>query len=149
MIEIDDMDRRILAALEADSRLSHAEIGARIGLSASSVWRRVKALEAAGVITRYAAILDPAKTGRGFQAIVAVEMRRHDQAKVRAFEAALRSHPAILAAWATTGTADYHLRVACASIEDYNRFLDEFLFRQPAVQSAQTHVVLREIRPCP
>lgn len=148
MIALDDFDRRILAQLERDSRLSHAEIGERVGLSASSVWRRIKALEAAGVITRYAAVLDPEKTGMGFQALVTVQMQRHDQSKVRAFEQALLSHPAVRAAWATTGQADYHLRVACRSIQDYNRFLDEFLFRQPAVQSAQTHVVLREIRPC-
>lgn len=145
-IALDPQDRRLLALLQADCRQSHAELAARVGLSTSACWRRIKALEEAGIIRRYAAVTDPQAMGLGFQAIVHVQLTRHDPVAVRGFIAAVDARPEIRECYATTGQADYHLRVLCQDIGAYNRFLEDFLFAQPAVRAAQTNVVLRQVK---
>ena len=140
---LDQTDRTLLDLLQSDSTLSNAELARQAGLSASACWRRVKSLEERGVITGYAALVDPAEAGRGFEAIVHVRMVRHDKAQVDAFVRAVIARDEVEEAYATTGGADYHLRVGCADLAAYNRFLDEFLFTQPAVASAETNVILR------
>lgn len=146
MPELDAIDRRILAALDKDSRISNVDLADRVGVSASSCWRRVKALEESGVIRHYTVALDDAKLGLGFGAIVHVHLTRHDPDQLDAFIHAVQNRPEIRACYATTGQADYHLHVVCADIEDYNLFLERFLFRIPAVASAQTNVILRSIK---
>lgn len=146
MPELDAIDRRILAALDGDSRISNVDLADRVGVSASSCWRRVKALEESGVIRHYTVALDDAKLGLGFGAIVHVHLTRHDPDQLDAFIHAVQNRPEIRACYATTGQADYHLHVVCADIEDYNQFLERFLFRIPAVASAQTNVILRSIK---
>lgn len=143
---MDPVDKRILAALTQDSRISNADLADRVGLSASSCWRRVKALEECGIIRNYTIALDDAKQGLGFGAIVHVHLTRHDPDQLDAFIRAVQDRPEIRACYATTGQADYHLHVVCADIEDYNLFLERFLFRIPAVASAQTNVILRTIK---
>jgi DNA-binding Lrp family transcriptional regulator len=143
---MDPVDKRILAALTQDSRISNADLAERVGLSASSCWRRVKALEECGIIRNYTIALDDAKQGLGFGAIVHVHLTRHDPDQLDAFIRAVQDRPEIRACYATTGQADYHLHVVCADIEDYNLFLERFLFRIPAVASAQTNVILRTIK---
>lgn len=140
------IDERLVELLQADSTLSNAELARQAGLSASACWRRVKSLEERGVITGYAALIDPAAAGRGFEAIVHVRLERHDKKQVSAFLRAVTARDEVEEAFATTGKADYHLRVACADITAYNRFLEEFLFTQPAVASAETNVVLRAVK---
>lgn len=143
---MDPVDKRILAALTQDSRISNADLADKVGLSASSCWRRVKALEECGIIRNYTIALDDAKQGLGFGAIVHVHLTRHDPDQLDAFIRAVQDRPEIRACYATTGQADYHLHVVCADIEDYNMFLERFLFRIPAVASAQTNVILRTIK---
>ena len=142
----DAIDQRILAALEQDSRVSNVDLADRVGLSPSSCWRRVKALEESGVIRHYSIALDDAKLGLGFGAIVHIHLTRHDPDHLDAFIRAVQTRPEIRACYATTGQADYHLHVMCADIEAYNQFLERILFRIPAVASAQTNVVLRTIK---
>lgn len=146
MPSLDPVDRRILDALAADSRISNTDLADRVGLSASSCWRRVKALEDGGVIRHYTVALDDAKQGLGFGAIVHVHLTRHDPDQLDAFIHAVQNRPEIRACYATTGQADYHLHVVCADIEDYNLFLERILFRILAVASAQTNVILRTIK---
>ncbi|MDX5382653.1 MAG: Lrp/AsnC family transcriptional regulator [Rhodobacterales bacterium] len=143
---MDPVDKRILAALTQDSRISNADLADKVGLSASSCWRRVKALEECGIIRNYTIALDDAKQGLGFGAIVHVHLTRHDPDQLDAFIRAVQDRPEIRACYATTGQADYHLHVVCADIEDYNMFLERFLFRIAAVASAQTNVILRTIK---
>lgn len=145
-MEIDTRDRRLLALLQTDSRVSNADLAAAAGMSASACWRRVRAFEEAGIITRFGAYVDPALVGLGFQAIVHVQLTRHDPDRLAEFIHAINGRSEVIDCYATTGQADYHLRVLCRDITAYNAFLEEFLFRLPAVQSAQTNVVLREIK---
>ncbi len=146
MPDLDIVDQRILQALKTDSRISNADLADRVGLSPSSCWRRVKTLEESGVIRHYTVALDDSKQGLGFGAIVHVHLTRHDPDQLDAFIHAVQSRPEVRACHATTGQADYHLHVVCADIEAYNLFLERFLFRIPAVASAQTNVILRNIK---
>lgn len=139
-------DRRLLMLLQADCQKSNAEIAADIGMSSSACWRRIKSLETAGVISGYGARLRPAAVGYGFGAIVHVQLIRHDTAALDDFVQAVASRPEILECFATTGAADYHLRVMSRDIEAYNEFLEAFLFKLPAVRSAQTNVILKVIK---
>ncbi len=143
---LDDRDRKILMLLQQDSRISNAELADAVGMSASALWRRVRAFEESGVIERYGAVVSPARMGLGFQAIVHVHLTRHDPERIVEFIRAVERHDAVVECYATTGQADYHMRVLTRDLEAYNRFLEEFLFRLPAVASAQTNVVLRPIK---
>ena len=143
---MDQTDAQIIRILQRDSRLSNAQLAEQLNLSASACWRRVKALEEAGVIERYAAIVNPGAMGIDFEAIVQVHLRRHDTEALDRFMAAVQLRAEVIECYATTGQADYHLRVLCRDIEAYNAFLEQFLFMQEAVQSAQTNVVLRRIK---
>jgi len=145
-MDLDDRDRRVLRLLQEDSRISNAEMAERVGMSASALWRRVKALEEAGIIERYGAVVSAKAMGLGFEAIVHVHLTRHDQDKSLEFIRAVETSPLVQECYATTGQADYHLRVLAPDLEAYNRFLEEFLFRLPAVASAQTNLVLRTIK---
>ena len=146
MPDDDQLDQRIIAALRDDSRISNADLAARMGLSASSCWRRVRALEDAGVIRRYTVDVNDAAMGLAFKAIVHVQMTRHDRTLVKDFVRMIRTKDEVRACYATTGGSDYHLHVVCPDLDAYNRFLEDFLFTIPAVASAQTHLVLRTIK---
>jgi Lrp/AsnC family leucine-responsive transcriptional regulator len=145
-MKLDDRDRRLLSLLQEDCRLSNAELAEAVGMSTSGCWRRVRAFEEAGIVTRYGAHVNPARLGLDFHAIVHVQLTRHDPVHLQEFIAAVQRRDEVLDCFATTGQADYHLRVLCRDIAVYNVFLEEFLFRLPALQSAQTNVVLREIK---
>lgn len=145
-MELTEQDRRILAALQAEGRLSNQELSERVGMSASACWRRVRALEEAGVIAGYVALLDAEKAGLGFSAIVHVTLQRHEHGHVANFIARVSDRPEVLECFATTGEADYHLRVVCADKDAYNRFLEEFLFRLPGIAHVRTNLVLKEIK---
>ena len=145
-VQLEPRDLRILDLLQQDCRISNADLAGAVGMSASALWRRVRALEDTGVIERYGAVLDPEAMGLGFQAIVHVHLTRHDPDRIVEFIRAVEARPEVQECYATTGQSDYHLRVLCRDLDAYNRFLEAFLFRQPAVASAQTNVVLRTIK---
>lgn len=139
-------DRRILAELQRDSRLTTQELADRVGMSSSAVWRRVRSLEEDGVIDRYAAIVDPKKAGFGLSSMVHVSLARHEQANVENFVREVLQHPEVLECFATSGEADFHLRVVVVDIDAYNRFLDEFIFKLPGVSQVRSNIVLKEIK---
>lgn len=139
-------DRAIIRALQKDCRLSNAQLAEKVGMSASACWRRVRQLEEAGVITGYAALVDPDRAGLGFHAIVHVRLARHDRSAVQRVMTDLTARAEVVECYATTGQYDYHLRVLCADMAAYRHFLDDFLFRLPAIESAQTNVVLEDIK---
>lgn len=145
-LPLDERDRRIIALLQKDCRISNADLAERVGMSASALWRRVRVLEEAGVIERYAAVVNPTAIGLTFEALVNVHLTRHNPDNITKFISAIEANPQVQECYATTGQADYLLRVLCADISAYNHFLDNFLFRLPAVSSAQTSVVLKSLK---
>lgn len=139
-------DRRILAALQRDSRLTIQELADKVGMSSSAAWRRVKSLEEDGIIDRYAVIVNPKKAGFGLTSMVHVSLARHEQANVDHFIREVLQHPEVLECFATSGEADFHLRVVVKDIDAYNTFLDEFIFRLPGVSQVRSNIVLKKIK---
>lgn len=143
---LNEQDRRLLRALQEDARISNQALAERAGMSASACWRRVRALEEAGVIRRYSTLVDAPAAGLGFHAIAHVMLTRHDHRHVDTFIAEVRRRPEVLDCFATTGEADYHLRVVCENLDAYNRFLEGFLFRLPGIANVRTNLVLKDIK---
>jgi len=139
-------DRRILAELQTDSRLTMQELADKVGMSSSAVWRRVKSLEEAGIIERYAALVNARKSGFGLASMVHVSLARHEQANVDHFIREVLRHPEVLECFATSGEADFHLRVVVEDIDAYNQFLDDFIFKLPGVSQVRSNIVLKEIK---
>lgn len=139
-------DQQLLAELQQDSRLTMQELAERVGMSTSACWRRVKALESDGVISRYAVIVDPKKAGFGLASMVHVSLARHEQKNVENFVRQVSRHPEVLECFATSGEADFHLRVVVHDMEAYNRFLDDFIFKLPGVSQVRSNIVLKEIK---
>ncbi len=143
---LDDFERRILRALQTDGRLSVNELSDRIGLSASPTWRRVRGLEERGVIRRYVALLDPGLAGVPQCVFTHVTLARHDRAALQEFEEAIMNRPEVLECYATTGDADYLLRVMVPDTAAFERFLQETIFIRPAVQQVRSNFALRQVK---
>jgi len=139
-------DRRILAELQRDSRLTTQELADKVGMSSSATWRRVKSLEEAGIIDRYAVIVNPKKAGFAMAAMVHISLARHERSNVDQFIREVLKHPEVLECFATSGEADFHLRVVVEDIDAYNRFLDEFIFKLSGVSQVRSNIVLKEIK---
>lgn len=146
MPNLTEPDRRLLRLLQADGRMSNQQLAEAAGMSSSACWRRVNALENAGVIRRYAALVDADSVGLGFSAVVHVSLTRQTADHVETFVREIVRRPEVLECLATTGEADYHLRVVCADLNAYNDFLENFLFRLPGIAHVRTNLVLREIK---
>src|SRR5215468_5082373 len=139
-------DRRLLRELQRDSRRTNQELADHLNMSSSACWRRVRALEESGIVTRYAALVDREKAGFLPSAILHVSLARHDEKFVTEFVSRVRRRPEVLECFATTGDADYHLRVVVSDMATYNRFLDEFMFKIPGIRHVRTNVILKEIK---
>jgi len=144
--ELDALDRRILRALQHDGSISHAELAQQVAASPASCWRRIKALEAAGVLGPTVRLVDPVKVGRGLDAICQVRMKSHT-AEIRAsFEAFVQEHPEVMDCYSMSGEWDYLLRIAVADVRDYERFLMHTLLNHPAVASSSSHFALNRVK---
>lgn len=144
--EIQPGDRQILDALQQDGRISNQDLAERAAMSASACWRRVRALEDARIITRYTALVDPDKIGLSFHAMVHVVLSRHQAGHVASFIEAALARPEVLDCFATTGDADYHLRIRCRDLSAYNAFLEDFLFALEGVSTVKTNLILRQLK---
>lgn len=145
-MRLDRHDRALLRELQKDCQITNQALADKVGLSASVCWRRVNALEKSGIIRRYSAIVDGPLAGLGFQAIVYVSLVRHETSRLREFIAAVTQREEVLECLATTGDADYHLRVICEDQAAYNQLLEEFLFQLPGVAHIKTSLILKEIK---
>lgn len=145
-MDISEPDRKLLALLQQDSRISNQALADKLGMSPSACWRRVRTLEEAGVIKRYVAVVDHRKIGVEFHAIVLVSLERQNRKHVTQFIEAVMAKDEIIECLAATGDTDYHLRVACRDQHTFNLFMEEFLFQLPSVSRIQTHLILKEIK---
>ncbi|MBT5218803.1 MAG: Lrp/AsnC family transcriptional regulator [Woeseia sp.] len=139
-------DRAILKELQQDSRLTMQQLGDKVGMSSSACWRRVKNLESTGVIDRYAAVLNAKKSGFSLSSMTMVTLARHETDHVDNFVKQVLRHPEVLECFATSGEADYHLRVVVEDMDAYNAFLDDFILRLPGVAQVRSDIVLKEIK---
>ena len=128
---MDAIDRKILTVLQQDASLSVAEIGSRVGLSSSQCWKRIQRLEGEGVIQRRVAVVDPDKIGLGVTVFVAVETGDHSQEWLRRFAEVVGAMPEVMEFYRMAGDVDYMLRVAVASIQDYDNFYKKLISAIP------------------
>jgi Lrp/AsnC family transcriptional regulator, leucine-responsive regulatory protein len=142
MITDDKMNDRILRELTHDGRITNIDLAAKVGLSPSACLRRVAELERSGLIKGYRAVLDPAKTGRGFVAYLTVGLSQHTKAAQEAFERALAQSPQVRELHNVTGTVEYLLRVEVADLVAYKHFHTEVLGIIPQVNAITTYVVM-------
>nr|WP_089881428.1 Lrp/AsnC family transcriptional regulator [Citreimonas salinaria] len=142
MTSMDDMDARILQVLSREGRISNLALAERVGLSASACLRRVAALEKAGVIKGYRAVLSPEKTGIRFVAYVTVGLGQHTKAAQQAFERAMEAAPQVRECHNITGAVEYLLRVEAESLAAYKHFHTDILGALPQVNTLQTFVVM-------
>jgi DNA-binding Lrp family transcriptional regulator len=145
-IALDEVDARLLAALQRDAHLTAQELGAALNLSPSQAGRRRQRLEAEGLIAGYAARLDPLRLGLSVQAFVQVQMARHGAETTAAFSRLVDTRPEIVSAWTLTGEADYLLRIFCEDLAAMNRLIHEVLLAHPAVSRVQSQIVMNQFK---
>jgi DNA-binding Lrp family transcriptional regulator len=149
---VDVIDRKILAELQADGRLSITELAAQVGLSISPCHRRLRALERSGAIRGYRAVVDATTVGLGFEALVFVTMRQEDRETLLSFEAGLAQIPNVVHAERLFGDPDYLLRVVTTDLAAYQRLQDDRLTALTGVQRMTSTLVMKRIvqdRPLP
>jgi DNA-binding Lrp family transcriptional regulator len=152
ILAMDTIDRKIIAELQAEGRLTVTELAQRVGLSVAPCHRRLRELERAGAIRGYRAVVDPAAIGLGFEVLVQVTMDREDAATVADFERGLAEIPEVRHAERLFGDPDYLLRVATADIAAYQTLRDEQLATLPGVGRLTSTIVMKRIvedRPFP
>lgn len=142
---MDAIDKKILAELQRDGRLTLTDLADRVRLSVSPCHRRLRALERSGVISGYRAVLDPRSLGLEFEAIVFVTMRRADREAVKAFEAAVADLPNVLQAQRLFGDPDYLLRVITADLTAFQEFYDGQLATLPGVGRLTSTLVMKTV----
>jgi len=143
-MELDRYDRRILEVLQADGRLANQELAERIGLSPSPCLRRVRALEEAGVITGYRALVDARKLGLSLMALLHISMDKHTPERFANFEKKIAARPEVLECLLITGQeADYQLKVIVRDMDAYQELLLNRITRIEGVTGVHTSFVLR------
>ncbi|MDH4059325.1 MAG: Lrp/AsnC family transcriptional regulator [Aquincola sp.] len=146
-MDIDKLDRELLRLLQADGRLTNAELAQRIGLSASACFRRLQRLEQSGVIAGYAALLDGEAIGRPTTVFVEVTLDNQGSAALDAFERAVAACPDVLECHLMSGDFDYLLRVAVADMRDYERVHRRHVAAFPHVARVRTAFAMRAVVP--
>ena len=146
MNKLDRFDRLLLAELQRDSRQTVQQLATAVGLSSTPCWKRVKELEASGVIRRYTAVIDREKVGLSLCVLAELNLTRHSEQDVREFERAVADCPQIVSCYATTGQADYVIKVLVPDIKHYEAFLHETAFKLPGVTHVRSSVVLKEVK---
>ncbi len=145
-MNLDNFDRRILAELQENGRMSNQELADRIGLSPSPCLRRVRALEEAGVIAGYRALLDPRRLGLNLTAILSISMDRHTPERFEGFETAVAAMPEVLECLLITGReADYQLKVIVRDMDHYQDLLLQRITRIEGVTGVHSSFVLRRV----
>lgn len=143
---LDDIDRRLLAALQENGRLTATELADRVGLTVSPCLRRLRLLEEAGIIRGYAALIDQKKVGLPVSVFVSIKLERQSEEAMRAFEDAIRSAPEVLECYLMTGPRDYLLRVVASDLEDYERFVKARLTRIAGIANIESSFALGQVK---
>ncbi|WP_295522126.1 Lrp/AsnC ligand binding domain-containing protein [uncultured Pseudacidovorax sp.] len=144
--ELDRLDLRILATLQADGRITNVKLAETIGLSPTAVLARVQRLTDEGYILGYEARLNPLKLGAGMLVFVEVLLDRTTPNVFDAFKAAVQVHPEIMECHMVAGGFDYLLKTRSADMADYRRFAGAVLWQLPGVRETRTYAVMEEVK---
>lgn len=143
---LDPIDRKLLYELQRDASLSHAALAERVGASTASCWRRIRALEADGVLGRHVRLVDAARIGRGVNVLCHIKIKNHLAQTTEAFENFVAARDEIIECYTISGDWDYLLRILVADVEEYNQFLMRTVLRHPSVGTGSSHFALAQIK---
>jgi Lrp/AsnC family leucine-responsive transcriptional regulator len=146
MEALDAVDRRLLRVLQDDGRISNAELARRCNLSPAACFERMRRLREKKVITGYAALINPAKVGRGLMIFVEVLLDRTTGDMFEAFAEAVRRQPEVLECHMVAGGFDYLIKARVGDMEAYRAFLGDVLVKMPGVRETRTYAVLEEVK---
>lgn len=146
-LNMDRTDRALLRLLQAEGRLTNAELAARVNLSPSAALRRVQRLEASGVIAGYTARLDALALGLDLAAFVRVQLAAHTGEAIARFVQVMQTADEVIACHALTGDMDYLLHVVVTDLEHFSRFLLDRLLNDAGVADVNSSFVLRTVKP--
>ena len=142
---IDEIDRKLLTLLQEDASLSVDALADRVHLSRNACWRRVKRLEADGIIQKRVAIIDPVAVGLGLQVFVLIRTNDHSAEWLKAFRSAVHQMPEIIGAQRMTGDLDYVLRVRVADVPAYDRFYQR-LIEKVQIADVSASFVMEDVK---
>lgn len=143
---MDEIDRKILRTLQSDARVSHQDLAARVGLSPSPCGRRIRRLEADGIITGYSARIDETKMGFGFSVFVSVRLDQQVDSRLQEFERSVRDMSEVVDCWLMTGRFDYLLRVTVTDLNEFESFLTGRLTKVSGVASLESSIPIRRVK---
>lgn len=144
--DLDAIDRRIVAELQADARLSNVQLADKVGLSPSPSLRRVKRLEREGYIEGYRAVLRRDRIGLGFSVFVGVKIDGHANQRALEFEETVSAMPEVIACHLVSGEADYFLEVVVPDLEHYQRFLVGRLLNLAIVREVRSNIAIQTLK---
>ncbi|WP_090142759.1 Lrp/AsnC family transcriptional regulator [Limnohabitans sp. DM1] len=142
----DTYSQKILEVLQEDSRMTVQQISERVGLSTTPCWKRIKEMEAQGIITGYTVRVNRKKVGLSLMVLAEINVNQHTEKAVAEFEAAVQATPHIVHCYSTTGPADYVLTIMVQDMDAYEHFLMQTLFKLPAVAHVRSSIVMRDIK---
>jgi Lrp/AsnC family transcriptional regulator len=145
-INLDEIDLRILDALQVDGALSTAEVAKLVGLSQSPCWRRIKRLTSLGAIRGRVALLDPVTLGFEVTVFASIKLSEHGTQALPEFEAAIGELDEVVESYLMTGDVDYLLRVVTCDIATYEHFLREKLLQLPTVREVHSQFALKRVK---
>ncbi|MBW7920707.1 MAG: Lrp/AsnC family transcriptional regulator [Rubellimicrobium sp.] len=145
-MKLDEIDRMILAELQASGRMTNVELARRVGISAPPCLRRLRALEEQGIIRAYHADIDPAALGFEVQVFAQVRLARQSEADLAAFEARCRDWPMVRECHMLNGEVDFILRCVAPDLPAFQTFLTQELTAAPQVESVKTSLVIRSAK---
>ncbi len=142
---LDHIDRRILSQLQTDARTPNVDLAEKVGLSPTPCARRVKNLEAEGVISRYVTLVDQKTVGLPVSVFVNVTLERQVEQALDIFESFISERPEVMECYLMTGDADYLLRVVVADLDAYERFIVDHLTKVPGIANIKSSFALKQV----
>ena len=146
MRTIDVIDRKIIAAVQADGRITTNELAERVGLSPSPCARRLRLLEESGVIKGYTAVIDQKAVGLPVNAFALIKLERQREEDLERFQAAVAHWPEVVDCYLMTGQKDYLMRVVVRDLDGYERFIKDKLTRLHGIASIETSFALAQVK---
>ncbi len=145
-VQIDEVDKQLLRALQRDASLSVAALAEQVGASAASCWRRIRALEESGILRKAVRLVNPQLIGRGVNVVCQVRVKSHALEVRNSFEQFVASQDEIMECYSMSGEWDYLLRIVTGDVVSYDRFLMRSLLGHPAVATAASHFALNQVK---
>jgi Lrp/AsnC family transcriptional regulator len=146
IFHLDEIDRRIVRAIQKSGDISSADLAERVGASAASCWRRIKALEANGVLGPMVRLVNPEAVGLRLDVLCAIRIKAHDKSARAEFEHFLHQHDEVVACFSISGEWDYQVHIIAADVKAYEAFLMGQLLSHPGVANISSHFALRRIK---